>query len=84
MKVLLINGSPNEHGCIDTALNELAETLRKNDVEAELLWLSKKPMQDCIACFKCRSTGECVFKDLVNETAARMDGFDAMVVGSPV
>ena len=84
MKVLLINGSPNEHGCIDTAMNELAESLRKNDVEAELLWLSKKPMQDCIACFKCQSTGECVFKDLVNETAARMDGFDAMVVGSPV
>ena len=84
MKVLLVNGSPNEHGCTYTALNEVAETLRKNDVEAEILWLGKKPMQDCIACFQCQSTGECVFKDLVNETSARMDGFDAMIVGSPV
>lgn len=29
-KVLLINGSPNERGCICTALNEIAETLLKN------------------------------------------------------
>ena len=84
MKVLLINGSPNEHGCTYTALNEVAQTLRKNDVEAELLWLGKKPMQDCIACGHCRQTGECVFKDLVSETSARMDEFDALIVGCPV
>lgn len=41
-------------------------------------------MQDCVACFQCQSTGECVFKDIVNETAERMDEFDALVVGSPV
>ncbi len=84
MKVLLINGSPNEKGCTYTALNEVAETLRKNDVEAEILWLGKKPMQDCIACFQCQTKGECVFHDLVNETSARMDEFDALIVGSPV
>lgn len=84
MKVLLINGSPNEKGCTYTALNEVAETLRKNDVEAEILWLGKKPMQDCIACFQCQTKGECVFHDLVNETSARMDDFDALIVGSPV
>ena len=84
MKVLLINGSPNEHGCTYTALNEVAETLRKNDVDAEILWLGKKAMQDCVACFQCMQNGECVFKDIVNETSARMDEFDAMVVGSPV
>lgn len=84
MKVLLINGSPNEFGCTYTALNEVAETLEKNGVATEILWLGKKPMQDCIACFQCQTLGECVFKDLVNETAARMDEFDALVVGSPV
>ncbi len=84
MKVLLINGSPNEYGCTYTALNEVAETLKKNDVESEILWLGKKPMPDCIACFKCQTNGECVFRDIVNETSARIDEFDAMVVGSPV
>ena len=48
-KILLINGSPNEHGCTDAALQEIAGTLNQNDVESEILWLGKKPMQDCIA-----------------------------------
>ena len=29
MKVLLINGSPKEHGCTDLALSEVARTLRE-------------------------------------------------------
>ena len=84
MKVLLINGSPNENGCTSTALQELANSLNANGVETETLWLGKKPMQDCIACFKCQETGKCVFNDLVTETASRLDEFDGLVVGSPV
>ena len=83
-KILLINGSPNEHGCVDAALAEIANTLHQNEVESEILWLGKKPIQDCIACGSCRETGQCVFKDLVNETAARFDEFDGLVIGSPV
>lgn len=84
MKILMINGSPNEHGCVDTALQEVAKTLKENGVNSEILWLGKKAMPDCLACFKCQETGACVFNDLVNETAARMDEFDGMVIGSPV
>lgn len=83
-KVLLINGSPNEHGCTDAALQEITGELKKQGVDSEILWLEKKPMQDCIACFKCQETGQCVFGDIVNETADRMDEFDGMIVGSPV
>ena len=84
MKILLINGSPNEHGCTDTALQEISSTLNKNGVGSEILWLGKQAMQDCISCFKCQETGKCVFDDLVNETASRMDEFDGIIVGSPV
>ena len=35
MKVLLINGSPNEKGCTFTALNEAAGALRKQNIETE-------------------------------------------------
>ena len=84
MKVLMINGSPNEHGCTFTALSEIAETLKSESVESEIVYLGKKPMPDCIACFKCQETGMCVFGDVVNELAGRMDEFDAMIVGSPV
>lgn len=41
MKVLLINGSPNEHGSTYTALSEVAETLHKHTIETEILYLGK-------------------------------------------
>ena len=83
-KVLLINGSPNEHGCTDAALREVADTLEKNGVKSEILWLGKKPMQDCIACFNCQETGKCVFGDVVVDIAQRLDEFDGIIAGSPV
>ena len=84
MKVLLINGSPNEHGCTYTALSETAETLQKPGIDTEILYLGKKPVAGCIACGKCRETGKCVFDDKVNEVIDKLDSIDAIVVGSPV
>jgi len=83
-KILLINGSPNKQGCTYTALCEIADTLEKNGVDSEILWLGRAPMQDCIACGRCGSLGKCTFDDLVNETSSRLDEFDGLVVGSPV
>lgn len=37
MKVLLINGSPHEHGCTRAALDEVARTLSDCGVETELI-----------------------------------------------
>lgn len=83
-KVLLINGSPHEHGCTYTALFELASTLEKNGIQTEIYHIGTKAMHGCIACKKCFETGKCVFEDGVNEISARLDEFDGIVVGSPV
>lgn len=83
-KILLINGSPNQRGCTFTALSEIALTLAKEGVESEILWLGKEPVADCIACGKCADSGRCVFDDLVNRIADRLDEFDGIVAGSPV
>ena len=83
-KVLMINGSPNEKGCTFTAMEEIASELKKNGVESEILWLGKKPVSDCIACFACTQTGKCAFNDQVNEVAERLNEFDGIIVGSPV
>ena len=84
VKVLLINGSPNEKGCTFTALNEVAGSLNKNGIETEIFWIGKKAVQGCIACMKCQQLGHCVFNDGVRELADRLDEFDGLVVGSPV
>lgn len=84
MKVLLINGSPRKSGCTNRALEEVAAELKKNNIDSEILWLGASPMQDCIACGKCKSTGKCIFDDIVNETALKLDEADGVVVGSPV
>ena len=83
-KILLINGSPHEFGCTYTALKEVADTLEKEGVETEILYLGKKPVAGCIACGSCAESRRCVFDDTVNQVLARLDEFAGIVVGSPV
>ena len=84
MKVLLINGSPNEFGCTYTALKEVSDTLNQEGVETEIFWIGKKAISGCIACGTCKKTGKCVFDDDVNKIIAKLSSIDGIVVGSPV
>lgn len=86
MKALLVNGSPRAKGCTYTALTELAKTLEEEGIEAEIVHVGHKNIRGCIACRKCHSTGsgKCVFDDVVNEIAPKLDEADAFVIGSPV
>ena len=84
MKVLMINGSPNANGCTYTALTEVAKALNESDVETEIIHVGNKNIRGCIGCFKCKSTGKCVFNDMVNEVAPKLAGCDGIVIGSPV
>lgn len=83
-KVLMINGSPHEFGCTYTALKEVADTLEKNGVETEILYLGIKPVAGCIACGKCGQTGRCIFDDQVNRVLDKLAEYQGIVVGSPV
>ena len=86
MKVLLFNGSSNEHGCTYTALEEAASTLQKNEIETEIIQVGKNAIRDCIGCGGCRKNGgECVFKDdIVNEVIEKAKDADGFIFGSPV
>ncbi len=84
MKVLMINGSPHEHGCTYTALHEVEKKLNEHSIETDILYLGTKPINDCIACGKCARDGRCVFNDAVNETLDKLDEYEGIVVGSPV
>ena len=87
MKVLLLNGSANRNGNTFTALTEIANQLKKNGVESEIMQLGNKPVRGCIACGQCREKGlgRCVFDDdICNTLVEKLNEADALVVGSPV
>lgn len=84
MKVILINGSPNAKGCTFTALEEVANTLNNEGIETEIIHVGHKDIRGCIGCRKCKTTGKCVFNDIVNEVAPKFAECDGIVIGSPV
>lgn len=85
MKVLLINGSPHQHGCTYTALSEVAKTLNEEGVDTRIFHIGNKPVRGCIACGGCGKKGRCVFDDdVANEMMELMRQADGIVVGSPV
>ena len=83
-KVLLLNGSPHAKGCTATALEEMIGTFEEEGIETELIQVGGKDIRGCTACRRCGELGRCVFDDLVNETARKLEAADGLVVGSPV
>lgn len=84
MKVLLVNGSPHEHGCVYTALMEISNVLKKEEVESDFFWIGNKPISGCIACKTCVENKKCIFDDRVNEFLNISKEFDGFIFGSPV
>lgn len=83
-KVLLLNGSPRANGCTATALDEMISVFNEEGVDTELIQVGNKDIRGCIACGRCGEIGKCVFDDLVNEVAEKLDKADGLVVGCPV
>lgn len=86
MKVLLVNGSPNEKGCTYTALCEAQKTLNECGVETELFNIGTAPVRGCAACGGCAHTdGKCVVSDdVVNTLIEKAKTADGFIMGAPV
>ena len=84
MKVLLFNGSPRANGCTFTALSLIAEELKVQGIDSEILQAGNKPVQDCVACGGCAGKGKCVMGDFVNDFIDKAATADGFVFGTPV
>ena len=84
MKVLIINGSPRVNGNTSIAIREMEYIFKENGVEVETVQIGNKDVRGCIACGHCGKAGKCVFDDVVNELADKLEKCDGLVVGSPV
>ncbi len=65
-------------------MREVARALGEEGVDTEMFFIGNKAYPDCIACRKCKTTGECVFGDIANELAEKAKECDGFVFGSPV
>ncbi|WP_026495523.1 MULTISPECIES: flavodoxin family protein [unclassified Butyrivibrio] len=84
MKVLIINGSPRVGGNTSIAINEMVKVFDSEGVETEVVQVGNKDIRGCIACSSCKTSGKCVFDDIVNELAPKFEAADGLVVASPV
>ncbi len=84
MNILLINGSPHEKGCTYTALQELADTFQREQIQTDIFWIGNKPLYSCVGCGKCGEKGCCVFEDRVNAFLEIAGDYDGYIFGSPV
>ncbi len=84
MKVLVLNGSPRTGSNTEIALAEMQKIFDENGIETEIINVGNQVVRGCIACRVCKDTGKCVFDDLVNEVAEKLDQADGLVLASPV
>ncbi len=84
MKVLLLNGSPRKNGNTALALGEMIKIFEAEGIECETVQVGGQDIRGCMACGGCGKLGKCVFDDLVNETAAKLQEADGLVAASPV
>ncbi|MFH0960011.1 MAG: flavodoxin family protein [Pseudomonadota bacterium] len=84
MKITIINGNPKSGGFTEKSLNIVASYLKKKDLTVDYIGLADKRVLDCIGCFNCLKTGECVLNDDVSAIIQTMLESDGFVIGSPV
>jgi multimeric flavodoxin WrbA len=86
MKVIAFNGSARKDGNTALLLTTVLDELRTEGIETELYQLAGKPVQGCIACYKCfeNKNKRCaVEKDVLNECIGKMVEADGILLGSP-
>ena len=86
MKVIAFNGSARKDGNTSILLNMVFEELKAEGIETEIYTLAGKPIQGCIACYKCfeNKNKRCaVEKDVINECIQKMIEADGILLGSP-
>jgi multimeric flavodoxin WrbA len=86
MKVIAFNGSARKEGNTSILLNMVFDELKVEGIETEIYTLAGKPIQGCVACYKCfeNKNKRCaVEKDIINECIQKMLEADGILLGSP-
>ena len=86
MKVIAFNGSPRSNGNTAILINHVLNSLEKHNIETEMVQIGGQALRGCAACGWCgqNPVKKCVFNDdLINESIAKIDTADGIIIGSP-
>ena len=86
LRVTAINGSPKRDGNTASAIEAMAEVLREDGVETEILQVGGEPIRGCSGCGNCRTSegNSCIFtSDVVNDFSLKMRNADGIILGAP-
>jgi multimeric flavodoxin WrbA len=84
LNVLLINGSPRKDGNTSLALAEMETIFHSQNIATETVQIGAENVRGCMACGFCAKNGKCVFDDVVNTLAPKLEQADGLVIASPV
>lgn len=83
-KVLILSGSPRNHGNSDILCDEFARGASEKGHSVEKIRVADKNIGFCRACYACKNTGSCVIHDDMAEVLQKMIDADVIVFASPV
>jgi multimeric flavodoxin WrbA len=88
MRIIGLNGSPNEDGLTATILKAVLEGAAEAGAAAEIINMKSRKIKTCIQCDDgwglCRREGNCVLEDDLQEIREDLWRADALVVSTPV
>lgn len=86
MKVIAINGSPNGKGNTAAVLSAMADELKKEGIDTEIIQVGHERIRGCMGCGACHVSDNhlCAIKDdVVNAITQKMEQADGFILGSP-
>jgi multimeric flavodoxin WrbA len=86
MKVIAVNGSPRNDSNTLQALMLMADELKKDNIETEILSIGKDNIHGCHGCGYCfKSEGNhcAITQDCLNSSADKIRAADGLILGAP-
>ncbi|MDR3539510.1 MAG: flavodoxin family protein [Desulfosporosinus sp.] len=83
-KIVVLNGSPHEHGCTAVLSDEVIKGAGNLGVEFKSYYLNGMNIKACQGCRACTEKGRCVQQDDMQEIFDEIAGADGIVFATPV
>ncbi len=81
----MINGSAHPNGTTAAALKIIAEELKRQGVDSEIVCLGTSAVHTCTGCGSCQKNGKCIFSDdPVNAIGEKVKEADGYIFAAPV